>query len=198
MNAAGFEPFVEFCAALGVQSIHVCTFTPQGRGKINKSRLQLDQARLNHLQLSIDRLSNSIQIMGGLPEMLDVDRVGYRWDCCPLGGSIRIGPDGSIFPCELAAEQAFVVGNIRTSSIASSLASNKGRVFRDNSRERISGIEECRICLWRHFCGGGCMVLSYAAYGELNRTDYYCSLRKKWFPTVLWREFDKRQGANQL
>lgn len=190
INADDFESYVAFSQGLGVRSIHVCTFTPQGRGKRNQSRLQLDQRQLMKLQLAMDRLSRDVEIMGGLPEMLDLQRVGYRWDCCPLGGSIRIGSDGSIYPCEIAAESRFIIGNAKKCRLSDALASPAMTEFVRNSRERIELIPRCKACIWRHFCGGGCMVLSYSTTTNLNTPDYYCALRRFWFPKLLWRRID--------
>ena len=108
------------------------------------------------------------------------------WDKCPLAGSIHIGYDGSIYPCEIAAVNKMIIGNIKTDRLSDALNSERAKVFIQNSSQRIELIGECKECEWKHFCGGGCMVLSLAQNDEINTTDYLCACRKEWFERILW------------
>lgn len=188
LNHFDFESLVDFCKAHGVHSIHVCTFTPQGRGQLNRERLQLTSPELYSFQKIVDEIAGNFDIMGNLPETLDLERVGYTWDCCPLGGSIHVGYDGNVYPCEIAANPYFVIGNIYKSSLNDILSSERMRFFVKNSRNRIYNIDECKVCVWRHFCGGGCMVLSQSGTNNIDNIDYLCEMRKKWFVDLLWRK----------
>ncbi|MCX8131611.1 MAG: radical SAM protein [Clostridia bacterium] len=187
LNVHTFEDYVEQCRELGIRAIHVCTYTPQGRGDKNKSSLRLDHHQLFDFQVLLKKLSKRIQILGDLPSMLDINRVGYRWDCCPLAGNIHITSDGTIYPCEICCDEYFKIGNIRNMTLKEALESDMMCMMRKNSRERINIIPECASCIWRHMCGGGCMVLSYLDHKEINVTDYYCELRKHWFKHLLWQ-----------
>ena len=148
----------------------------------------MEQGELIEFQKEVEKASKTMEIMGNLPETLDLLRVGYLWDKCPLGGSIHVGYDGSIYPCEIAANQKMIIGNVRDMALGEALNSEKARMFIDNSRERIEKIEECLECEWKHFCGGGCMVLSLSENDEINSKDYLCGCRKFWLETLIWEK----------
>lgn len=186
LNIDTFEDYVEQTKALGIRAIHVCTYTPQGRGNKNQDSLRLDKRQLFEFQILLKKLSKKIQILGDLPSMLDLNRVGYSWDSCPLAGNIHIISDGTIYPCEICCNEYFALGNIRTMTLQEALESPMMCKMHKNSRERIDIIPECKKCIWRHMCGGGCMVLSYLDTQDLNKVDYYCELRKYWFEKLLW------------
>lgn len=185
-NFRDFNSFLDFVKAQGVQSIHVCTFTPQGRGETNSNELMMTTNELLEFQSVVFDASKNFDIAGNLPETLDTSTVGYMWDKCPLAGSIHIGYDGSIYPCEIAAVNKMIIGNIKTDRLSDALNSERAKVFIQNSRQRIELIGECKECEWKHFCGGGCMVLSLAQNDEINTTDYLCACRKEWFERILW------------
>lgn len=185
-NFRDFGNFLSFVKAKGVQSVHVCTFTPQGRGEANSNELMMNTAELLEFQSAVFEASKDFDIVGNLPETLDLSTVGYLWDKCPLAGSIHIGHDGSIYPCEIAAVKKMIIGNIKTDRLYDVLNSVRAKTFIQNSRQRIELIDDCKECEWKHFCGGGCMVLSLAQNNELNTTDYLCACRKEWFERILW------------
>lgn len=186
LNVDTFEDYVMQTKALGIRAIHVCTYTPQGRGDKNQDSLRLDENQLFEFQMLLKKLSKSIQILGDLPSMLDIKRVGYRWDSCPLAGNIHVISDGTIYPCEICCDDHFALGNIRTITLQEALESPIMCKMHENSRNRINIIAECKKCIWRHMCGGGCMVLSYLDNKDVNCVDYYCKLRKYWFERLLW------------
>lgn len=186
LNIDTFEDYVTQARALGIRAIHVCTYTPQGRGNKNQDILRLDEHQLFEFQILLKKLSKKVQILGDLPSMLDLNRVGYSWDSCPLAGNIHIISDGTIYPCEICCDEYFALGNIRKMTLQEALESPIMCKMHQNSRERINIIPECRECIWRHMCGGGCMVLSYLDTKELNHVDYYCNLRKYWFERLHW------------
>lgn len=186
LNIDTFEDYVTQARALGIRAIHVCTYTPQGRGNKNQDSLRLDEHQLFEFQILLKKLSKKVQILGDLPSMLDLNRVGYSWDSCPLAGNIHIISDGTIYPCEICCDEYFALGNIRKMTLQEALESPIMCKMHQNSRERINIIPECKECIWRHMCGGGCMVLSYLDTKEINHVDYYCNLRKYWFERLHW------------
>lgn len=186
LNFKDFSRFLSFVKAKGVHSVHVCTFTPQGRGATNSNELMMNESELLEFQSVVYEESKYFDIVGNLPETLDISTVGYLWDKCPLAGSIHIAYDGSIYPCEIAANNKMIIGNIKNDMLYNAINSWQAQSFIRNSRERIELIKECKECEWKHFCGGGCMVLSIAQNNDLNTTDYLCSCRKKWFENILW------------
>lgn len=188
VNWRTFEQFVELMLAEGVNSIHVCTYTPQGRGYLNQDSLMLNDEELMEFQLCVEKAKQRISIMGNLPETLDIERVGYLWDKCPLGGSIHVGYDGSIYPCEIAANKKMVIGNVKNMTLLDALNSEKGRGYVKQSQDRIVQQSECSLCEWKHFCGGGCLVLAIAKDETMSSVDYLCSSRKKWFEQLLWEK----------
>lgn len=186
INHHDFNGLLNLIKKMGVRSLHVCTFTPQGRGKKNADQLMLNNDDLYEFQTLVYKAAKDFDIMGNLPETLDLSRVGYLWDKCPLGGSMHVGHDGSIYPCEIAATKKMIIGNINDTTLDEALKSDAANLFINNSRNRIDLLHECINCEWKHFCGGGCLVLALAKKGELNVPDYLCNCRKKWFEELLW------------
>ncbi len=66
---------------------------------------------------------------------------------------LAIDIDGSIYPCDYLWEnKEYRIGNIFEMSLKDSMNSKKNfRVYRD-----VGNIEECNVCNWKRFCGGGC------------------------------------------
>lgn len=197
VNYKDFDELIKAIKNLGVDSLHVCTFTPQGRGKENLQDLSIPEDELYKFQQAVYEAAKTFDIMGNLPETLDINRVGYLWDKCPLGGSIHIGYDGNIYPCEIAATKSMVIGNVKQMSLTEALMGTCAQNFVSNSRERIELIAQCRECEWKHFCGGGCMVLAMAQNEDINTVDYLCNSRKKWFEQLLWENYYGEANENQ-
>lgn len=56
--------------------------------------------------------------------------------------------------------------------------------------DKTAESSQCRRCPWKHFCGGGCPVLTYEKYGVLNREDPRCRFFKVMFENLIWKFYD--------
>jgi len=101
--------------------------------------------------------------------------------------TVCIGPDGNCYPCAALCRGEFSWGSVAEES----LPSVYGRM-----REAMQGLfdverdEECRNCLYRYFCGGGCR-----ASGGLQHRDPACDLLKRRYHSCLGHVTDVRAAG---
>lgn len=83
--------------------------------------------------------------------------LGREPEVCAMRGACAayyvIESDGSAYPCDFYATDAWKMGDINESSFFRLAASPVGRAFRERSRDERP---ECARCPWRALCGGGC------------------------------------------
>ena len=44
---------------------------------------------------------------------------------------------------------------------------------------------ECRHCLWRYACAGGCPLVAFWATGQFDRRSPYCSMYRALYPEAI-------------
>lgn len=99
---------------------------------------------------------------------------------------IAIDFRGNIYPCALylVSAKELCMGNINDiESLEWCFLSNS--LVRDMANRIVDNIDECRSCLWRHFCEAGCSLEPYIQYRTLNRPTWLCSYYKEMYPYLL-------------
>lgn len=85
--------------------------------------------------------------------------------------------DGRVYFCDLFHVPAYEVGHVRSGTLSSFRASQAMQ----SVLRRQSQLRGCHNCQWWSVCRGGCASSSYAAFGDIDREDYYCESRKAVF-----------------
>ncbi len=73
--------------------------------------------------------------------------------CGQCGGYFVVEADGSVYPCDFFALDAWRLGKLGEQSIAELAESETFRRFLAWGTEKPA---ECAVCLWRKLCSGGC------------------------------------------
>ncbi len=102
---------------------------------------------------------------------IHVEDIVFKSTCGAGKRTLSIDSMGRVFLCHMLHAEAFYMGNILTDSWSSILASKNiaGLVAHD-----VDGIDECRGCEYKYFCGGGCKARTLYAKKTLNSADVYC------------------------
>lgn len=125
----------------------------------------------------------------------------------PCGGAKNIcavQPNGDVYPCNQSVDKRFYLGNIKEKSFKDILKSDVARIF---SKRVVENIEECKLCVFRSWCGSSCTLgshsnsesfLAKSAECELNKLRYTYALLG-----LLGNKFDlevigKFMGVNNL
>ncbi|MCQ2429690.1 MAG: anaerobic sulfatase maturase [Clostridia bacterium] len=96
--------------------------------------------------VSVRNFDNYVRILQGFPP-----ESCAMTGCCTVCGTVE--SDGSVYPCDFYASDEWRLGDLRESSLAELLTSEKAKAFVSSSRY-VS--EECAACRYLRLCRGGC------------------------------------------
>jgi len=108
---------------------------------------------------------------------------------CDLGKNPYLTVAGRLYPCLMCHCDEYSVTEVYGSSLKDVLraAEPKWRALRQIGRERVDSIDQCRNCVLRDCCGGGCIGRAWGSYADLCYPDDRCTLRRS-----LWLRTQKR------
>jgi radical SAM protein with 4Fe4S-binding SPASM domain len=111
----------------------------------------------------------------------------FRFSCGIANGEIGVSYDGSVYPCHLLHKPELKCGNLRVDRIGKIL--KKSGLIAKLRAFNINDIEECRLCDFKHLCGGGCLAMTYNMYGNFYQTNnFYCRYLKQEYIERMWHE----------
>ena len=126
---------------------------------------------------SIRAFDNYIQMLAGYPP-----------ESCAMSGVCNpyalIEADGSVYPCDFYAMDEFLLGNIKTHSLAEMLNGERAQAFAEPSRKSFSA---CLSCEYHFICRGGCRRDREPVIDSQLSLSYYCAAYKKFFAHALPR-----------
>jgi len=103
--------------------------------------------------------------------------VPYR---CSIGTQLRIDPEGFVYPCQcFHFGSEYCLGNIRVGSLESIVHGQRLKEIMRKCFQRHFEIDQCRNCIWRNFCGSGCVGIAFESSGTILHPES-CEVRKKW------------------
>lgn len=103
----------------------------------------------------------------------------FKRRCGACTHSIALDPRGNIFPCQsFLTNPRYRMGNILDENWLETFKASEPRKW--FNRLSVDGMEVCRDCAYRYFCGGGCPAISEKLYGNIqHRIEYQCEFLKK-------------------
>ncbi|WP_110953500.1 anaerobic sulfatase maturase [Anaerosinus massiliensis] len=127
--------------------------------------------------ISIQYFDNLLGIVAGLgPEV------------CGMSGScacnLVIEADGSVYPCDFYAKDAWLLGNIHDIDIEDFIHTRQAQRFIESS---LDIHDLCKNCGWYSVCRGGCRRFRETAVEGKLALHTLCRGYKKFFPYVLPR-----------
>ena len=121
---------------------------------------------------------------------MGLDGPGRSKALCSIGTNLRITPEGHVYPCQcFVGGQDYWLGNVRKKTLEGIVQGPRLQQIKTDCYQRIERIEQCRECVWRHFCGAGCMGNAYHTQGTVMAVPD-CTLRQRW----IQRLFEFRIG----
>jgi len=96
-------------------------------------------------------------------------------DISPCGAGrcfFALTPGGDLFPCsEFIGVEQFNGGNLFTDGVEKALASEP---FSLVTGRKVEGVEPCKRCAIRHYCGAPCPAEACEMNGGMDRTGAFC------------------------
>ncbi len=106
---------------------------------------------------------------------------------CGMGEQVIFADDRENFYACRYMEKSRESLSLNISDINCPSESEKLRFWKSNTSGEST---QCRRCPWKHFCGGGCPVLTYEKYGVLNREDPRCRFFRVMYENLIWKFYD--------
>ena len=100
----------------------------------------------------------------------DPEICAFRERC---GSYVVVEYNGDLYPCDFFVEEAWMLGNVRESSIADILKKRRAREFNSRKMHPTPG---CNPCEWNFICHHGCPHYRTPA-GE----NYFCNAYREFF-----------------
>lgn len=182
-NLASLSRLVELFHAEGVPTcmLNAVRCTLPGARSVKPDDMQAARAYIKALDRSRELLETTgrkIVVANFANILLSILAPSARrlmCDISPCGGGrcfFALAPNGDAFPCsEFIGLKAFRGGNLFRHSVDSIMQS---RPFKHVTERAIEGIEPCKRCAIRHFCGSPCPAEAHQMHGEMNTPGAFC------------------------
>lgn len=192
-NIGEVPELIDFALEKGIQVIQFPPLSSSGRARSNFDELRLsDDERLcfwDFISMRSKELKGELDLLAECFS-LDINNTGtpYR---CSIGNQLRIDPTGDVYPCQcFHFGSEYCIGNVKKQSLDEIVNGRKLKETIKTSFTRPLGIDECRECKWRNFCGAGCMGNSFETNGTIWKSDS-CNVRKQWIEKSFESKFDE-------
>lgn len=136
--------------------------------------------------------------------LLDFHGVPDRqFHCGAAAGEISIGPDGSVYPCQMLQKSEFNAGSLRRKKLKDIYFNSPTMLAVRHCT--VDNIDTCRDCDVKHLCGGGCRALAHGLCGSIDSyNDYSCEYLRKLAYETLWNstcipaeQLVEKRGSNK-
>ena len=183
----------EYFASLGLGKMRFNPMVGLGRGKAEGASLAISPAQyLYFMQEMLDFLRETRAFeesnLEALVRNLILKTRDYRCMRSPCGAGydyLVVTPTADLYPCaRFIHHPDLLLGNI---------ADGKGlrdrfidnRLVCDMANRTVLHVPNCQGCLFRHFCGGGCSLEAYTAFGSLREVDPFCKYYREIYPYLI-------------
>ncbi|VVB96341.1 Coenzyme PQQ synthesis protein E [uncultured archaeon] len=167
LNFKEIRQVVEISSALGVSEFALLRFVPQGRGLMNREKLELSHQEYEELFHAL----NNIKIHSKI-------RIGHPLNCfisdsesseCIAGKSLcLIRPNGDVVPCPAFKQSVdYVAGNINKKPLINIW--NNSEILEKLRTLKYENIAGCRDCTSLSKCQGGCTAQRILTWGDFYR-----------------------------
>lgn len=120
----------------------------------------------------------------------------FARETCSIGTTPAVTPYGDVYPCFSMRFPDFIIGNVRSQSIAAMW--EESPALRQLTAWRIQDVEICRDCRNRLICGGGCRAIAHAYHGTIYKPDPYHCLASRRLTGELLKRGDERTRQTVL
>jgi uncharacterized protein len=198
-----FEEIINFFMNESINSIRCNPVIPFGRSKIGIAEDKLEDYAIAHFKA----FKKVLQYFKKTKELILLDNIIHLlsnilfWDrtymcmrspCGAANHLIHVNWNGDIYPCDsFGGYDNYKIGNIlKIDSLENLISSSKIR--KELNNRNVENITQCKSCLWKKFCGGGCPMESISKYNTLYHSSYLCKYYKKIYELLLWELIDNK------
>lgn len=170
-NIGDMKKVADLCTDLNVSEFATLRFVPQGRGLINRDKLELSQSETKYFFKSVHEMQKEPKIKTRVGRPFNVRSVCYsnsKFKKCNAGiTKCLVKPNGDVAPCPAFKQnQKYVIGNIRKSRLISVWNSSSWDEFRGFDHNKLAG--NCAKCNNLDSCKGGCAAQRIFQHGNIN------------------------------
>lgn len=187
------QEVLEFFDALGVTKLRFNPILRLGRANSKWSQIGITPEEyfrfmkevVEYIGSTSSLEETNLEIMA---RNLVVRRRDFRCMRSPCGAGfdyIVVAPNGDLFPCAKFTDRGeLCLGNLsRVDSLEHCFLNNP--LVLEMADRLVGTIEECRDCLWRHFCEGECSLGAYTTYGSFHKPSPLCEFYKSMYPYLI-------------
>ena len=182
-NVDDASALIDLALEKEVSGIMFTSLLAGGNARTNWDDLKLSRERTLQLwEFIYDKARELAGRLAILHEGLSIslDNPGVSKALCSIGTNLRVDPEGNVYPCQcFTGGQDYRLGNIREQTLEEFVLGPRLQQVKKECYQRIERIEQCRECMWRHFCGAGCMGNAYHTQGIIWATSD-CDFRWHW------------------
>jgi len=179
-NAAGLRDVAEFLLerdlafSFNFYRESACSLVPS---PLQASAAVLTEGVRSALALIEDRLPRR-SILTGLLDRTNLGAPHTR--PCGVGQSyVAIGPAGQVARRHMYLEKA--IGSVRDVDPIAAVRTADDRWHNVD----VDAGQECRVCIWRYFCAGGCPLLADRMAGHASAPPPYCAVYRSLLPDLV-------------
>ena len=115
-------------------------------------------------------------------QLCDIKFTKKRKRNCGIGSNgVIIGHKGQVAICQILLDQP--IGDISKDKNLLRAIRNQDQFNAKN--HTVDNKLECKNCLWRYICGGGCPLLTKAAYDSYDKSSPYCKVFQAMIPRLI-------------
>lgn len=167
------------------RQIPVIQFPPlasSGRAKENWKELRLSDDEMlwfwEFISKKSDELRGKMDLLADCFSM-NINNAGIH-QRCSIGTQLRVDPDGDVYPCQcFHFGSEYCLGNLRETNLTDIIYGKRIKEIKETCFQRPLNIDECKDCLWKNFCGSGCMGNAFENSGTVLKPES-CEVRKIW------------------
>jgi|GEM_PF-6218472 len=185
-NDESIYRYASYLSSKGIRFAYLSLITCQGRAQLctypNRLNDHMKIVRLRYI-LEKSLRDNNIEIV--LPSAAVCQACPYaNVEKYQFFYMLHISSIGNVYPCSGLLSDKYILENIKKESITNICFGKEMDDFIVSAGERIKKIPECDGCIFRGFCGKGCIAECEANNGFYS-TDGQCSLRKDEIKKIL-------------
>jgi radical SAM protein with 4Fe4S-binding SPASM domain len=187
LNLFDILPVIRLAERWGVPKVNINPISNQGRAmdKWRTLKLSDEQKKWMH-DVTYEA---SVRLQGRMAIQNDVCNRTIRMltdrtlppNGCDVGKFPVIDWNGNVYPCQGLTQSKYCIGNVRKQKLKEILEGNHLETIRSLISNRVNKIPKCTKCVWRYFCGGGCLGDSEITHGTPWREDSLCDVRQYLF-----------------
>ena len=201
-NVDQIEPYLELAKELGAAEARLIPLRMIGGGLEHRGAIPDQVAVFEHLLGVLERRPELRSLLGRdyFTIGLAMCRHSSHRRSCGVGSKVVfIDADGTVYPCPNHASAGHAAGSLVEQGLPEIFLSSH---VMNTCRERfqVSRYDDCKGCVFRHWCAGDCRGEVLALTGDPRAPSPHCGELKELYRRMMWliADGDERLGGGAL